>query len=178
MSDGREKSWVLSSLLVTNSRFHAAAARASRSKVSATCKTASRAPGSVNCPAASLACSARSNHSKASFQIATIGSSRLHWKVGLLPLGPRSQLGCLTETRPQPVPRRPARSQPRARVRKARPPAAPLRASVLRPRPRVLIEIDRDGGYVVRRGRGILRMCKCPLASPLGSCLRSSLTYG
>jgi hypothetical protein len=43
-------------------------------------------------PATSLACSARSNHSRASFEIATIGSSRLYWKVGVLQLGPLSQL--------------------------------------------------------------------------------------
>jgi hypothetical protein len=82
--------------LVTNSRFRAVvratAARASRSKISASCKTALLAPGSVNCPATSLACSARSNHSRASFEIATIGSSRLYWKVGVLQLGPLSQL--------------------------------------------------------------------------------------
>jgi hypothetical protein len=66
-----------------------------RSKVSASCETASLAPGSVNCPATSLACSARSSHSGASFEIATAGFSRLYWKMGLLPLGRRPQLGCL-----------------------------------------------------------------------------------
>jgi hypothetical protein len=95
VSDGREKSWVLSSLLVGNFLFRttarATAALASRSKVSATCKTARLAPGSVNCPATSRACSARSSHSRASFEIATIGSSRLYWKMGDLSPGPRSQ---------------------------------------------------------------------------------------
>jgi hypothetical protein len=53
----------------------AAAARASRSKLSASSKTAFLAPGSFNCPATSRACSARSSHSKASFKIDGIWSS-------------------------------------------------------------------------------------------------------
>src|SRR6516165_778877 len=52
-----------------------AAARASRSKLSASSKTAFLAPGSVNCPATSRASSARLSHSKASFNIDSIWSS-------------------------------------------------------------------------------------------------------
>lgn len=52
-----------------------AAARARRSKLSASSKTAFLALGSVNCPATSRACSARSSHSKASFKIDGIWSS-------------------------------------------------------------------------------------------------------
>ena len=52
-----------------------AAARASRSKLSASSKTAFLAPGSVNCPATSRASSARLSHSRASFNIDSIWSS-------------------------------------------------------------------------------------------------------
>ena len=60
-------SFVANSLL--RSTAGVAAARASRSKLSASSKTAFLAPGSVNCPATSRACSARSSHSQASFRI-------------------------------------------------------------------------------------------------------------
>jgi hypothetical protein len=68
-----------------NSRLRAtarvAAARASRSKLSASSKTALLAPGSVNCPATSRACSARSSHSKASFNGDGIRSSHSVYKT-------------------------------------------------------------------------------------------------
>jgi hypothetical protein len=100
--------------------------------------------------------------------------------IGPLTARPSLPIGCLTVTRPQPVPRRPAISQPRARVKKARPSAAPLRASVLWRRRRLLIEINRDVCCAVRRDRGILRMCKWSLASParLLFGLRSRPAYG
>ena len=70
---------------LANSRLRAtarvAAARASRSKLSASSKTALLAPGSVNCPATSRACSARSSHSKASFNGDGIRSSHSVYKT-------------------------------------------------------------------------------------------------
>ena len=70
---------LLSWSCVANSLLRAAvgtaAARASRSKLSASSKTAFLAPGSFNCPATSRACSARSSHSKASFKFDGIWSS-------------------------------------------------------------------------------------------------------
>jgi hypothetical protein len=60
-------SFVVNSLL--RSTAGVAAARASRSKLAASSKTAFLAPGSVNYPATSRACSARSSHSQASFNI-------------------------------------------------------------------------------------------------------------
>src|SRR6516164_9754238 len=56
-------SFVANSLLLSTAGV--AAARASRSKLSASSKTAFLALGSVNCPATSCAFSARSSHSKA-----------------------------------------------------------------------------------------------------------------
>src|SRR5882757_9271216 len=53
----------------------AAAARASRSKLSESSKTAFLALGSVNCPATSRACSARSSQSRASFKFDGMWSS-------------------------------------------------------------------------------------------------------
>jgi hypothetical protein len=68
------------SLCLANSRLWTtagvAAARASRSKLSASVRTACFAPGSVNCAATSRACSARSSHSTASFKSDGIRSSR------------------------------------------------------------------------------------------------------
>ena len=70
---------------LANSRLRAtarvAAARASRSKLSASSKTALLAPGSVNCAATSRACSARSSHSKASFNGDGIRSSHSVYKT-------------------------------------------------------------------------------------------------
>src|SRR5215472_4049955 len=62
-------SWFFAANSLRLSTAGVVAARASRSKLAASSKTAFLAPGSVNCPATSRACSARSSHSNASFDI-------------------------------------------------------------------------------------------------------------
>jgi hypothetical protein len=112
-------------------------------------------------------------HSKSPLSGSPIFTGR--WALAAMP-SPR--LGCLTVTTPQPVTIPPAKSQPRAQAKEARLPAAPLRASVLWPRSRVLIEIDQHADYVVRRGRGILRMCNWSLASPARLLLEIEIEIG
>jgi hypothetical protein len=99
------------------------AARARRSKLSASSRTAFLAPGSLNCPATSRACSARSSHSRDSLQVDGISSSHTASFVADL-------VNKLSSTKaiPRAIRRQPARSRPkerptRVRLRQARHPA-------------------------------------------------------
>jgi hypothetical protein len=85
---------------------------------------------------------------------------------GPLAARPPLAIGLLTVATPQSVTRPPSRSQPRARATKTGSTPAPVRASVLWPRPWVLIEIDQYDGYAVQRGGGILGLDNWSLASP------------
>src|SRR6516165_23791 len=95
-----------------------AAARASRSKLSASSKTAFLAPGSVNCPATSRASSARLSHSKASFNIDSIWSSPSSFVFCLF----RSQnYVCVTNATSRPKRKPQAKSRSKARPTEAAP---------------------------------------------------------
>ena len=129
-----------------------AAVRASRSKLSASSKTALLAPGSVNCPATSRACSARSSHSKASFNGDGIRQRRRH---SVLPFGIQDSFFSARATispvpsivRPREAPARMVGSEPLRTVQRRAHTHRP-RARAIRRRPPPLIRLKRCG----RRG--------------------------
>src|SRR6516165_1639144 len=106
----RSRSFLANSLL--RSTAGVAAARASRSKLSASSKTAFLAPGSVNCPATSRASLARLSHSKASFNIDSIWSSLSRFLS--CPFRSQNYI-CVTKARLRPKRKPRAKPCPRAR---------------------------------------------------------------